>query len=785
MEILQNRLRYMPLFWLSGAFLLGLLAGARLGAGWLLWLGVAACLGILTAVEIRLKFFERWRRLSPLPAAVLLATACLGAARYQAAQPATGPENLVFYNGMDALHMQGVVDAVPQQEDLSLRLRLRVDSLIPPGETSPRRVSGTVLIFTGVQEDWQYGDRVEVYGALQTPPEQGDFSYRDYLARRGIHSVVWQANLRLVSRGSGNPILRAIYSLRLKAYAVVNHILPQPEAALLSGILLGIEDDLPDSLMDAYQKAGTAHIIAISGFNISVVAGLLTGLSSHITRRRGLALGLATAGILLYTVLAGAGAPVVRAAVMGTLSMLGRHFGRRQSGENILMFSAAVMCLFNPMLPWDASFQLSFCATLGLVLYASPLQEGFTSLLQRRLPVVWANRIAAPVGEVLLVTLAAQLTTFPIISYHFQRVSLVSLPANLLVLPPQPLIMLVGGSAVLVGLVFLPLGQVLGWLVYPLLAFSNIITRSLAALSWADAALHTFSWPAVLAYFGLLFLISLPLLRPGFALKPRSVLQRLTPPLLAGSALMAVFFWRVSLPHYQPSGEPELQLVWMDLEGGPALLLQSPGGSTLLLNGSSSPRDLSARLGQFLSPLQRSPDVLLLTTLRSQTIEGIIPVIEDDPSQMVLWSPPAAATPAGRRIMEILTAAGSAPVPLESGQKLVFESGLQMQILDSSTRGTALLMEWRDFRAFLPGGIPLKELLALPSVNLKGVSLLLLQDEDMDSPQEWEILDARAVICCGDECGRAGSGAGWVMLPANGWLSAESDGTNLRLATGQ
>ena len=149
----------------------------------------------------------------------------------------------------------------------------------------------------------------------------------------------------------------------------------------------------------------------------------------------------------IYTVLVGADAAVVRAALMGGLSLYARQLGSRQDGLNSLGFVAAVMALFNPSVLWDVGFQLSFMATLGLVLYAEPFSQAFIRAASRKLTEETAQRMAGPVGEYVLFTLAAQLTTLPVMVYTFRRLSISALRVNPLILPAQPAVMILGGLA--------------------------------------------------------------------------------------------------------------------------------------------------------------------------------------------------------------------------------------------------------------------------------------------------------------------------------------------------
>ena len=152
----------------------------------------------------------------------------------------------------------------------------------------------------------------------------------------------------------------------------------------MAGILLGRDQGLSPQLEEAFQRTGTTHIIAISGFNIAILAGLFTGIATRLLGRKWGAI-TALLGIGGYTILVGADAAVVRAAIMGAAGVLGGMFGRRQNGLNSLGMAALLMMLLNPNMPWDVGFQLSVAATLGLVLYAQPIEEWFLGVMKSRI----------------------------------------------------------------------------------------------------------------------------------------------------------------------------------------------------------------------------------------------------------------------------------------------------------------------------------------------------------------------------------------------------------------
>lgn len=381
--------RSLPLLWLSIAFLLGIALAARLPAALWLWLLLAIlAAAILVASRRKLDWLAQFALLA-------LCALLLGAARYQAAQPLFTPTDLAYYNDSDKLiEIHGQIIKPPVHHESYTELVVRADQLASTnGESRP--VGGLVLARVALSAEWRYGDEVQVRGELQTPLEDEDFSYRDYLARQGIYSLLPFSSAEKIASGQGNLFWSLVYGLRQRSIEVIHRLYPDPEGALLAGILVGDESGLSNSLKTAFNDSGTRHIIAISGFNISIIAGLLLAIFSRwLGARRGIR--LAILGIIFYTLLVGAEASVVRAAIMGTLALVARQVGRQQFALNTLAFSAAVMNLINPLLLWDVGFQLSFAATLGLVVYAEPIKTRVMSWLAPRLSEDWLIRLKGP-----------------------------------------------------------------------------------------------------------------------------------------------------------------------------------------------------------------------------------------------------------------------------------------------------------------------------------------------------------------------------------------------------
>ena len=225
-------------------------------------------------------------------------------------------------------------------------------------------------------------------------------------------------------------------------------------------------------------------MLVISGFNIAIIAGLITRLFRRIFPYGWDAMASVIA-IGFYTVLVGAQPPVVRAAIMGAIALPAYLLGRRLIGLNVLAFTAALMVFFSPSLLQDVSFQLSFLATLGIMVFTDPLKELFLRFTKKFTRAENVDGWRDWVSDYLLVTLAAQFAVFPVILFHFNYLSIVSLPANLLILPVQPAVMVLGGVALLTGIFFLPAGQLIAKLAWLPAFYSDQMAIWLGALPFA------------------------------------------------------------------------------------------------------------------------------------------------------------------------------------------------------------------------------------------------------------------------------------------------------------
>jgi competence protein ComEC len=677
-----------------------------LGLAWLAGIALARwlepplpTLGLLALPPLAALFL--WRR-EPGPR---LAAACAlallaGGVRLLGATPHFGPGDLATYNDQGQVTLVGVVVDEPDVRDTYQNLRLRAESLTlesvgaegagarpAPTDSGPapdtRAVRGLVLVQAPRYPAHAYGERLAVSGELETPPVFEDFSYKDYLARQGVYSMLHRPRIELVEASQGNPLWAGLYTFKARGQGTIAQILPEPYAALLSGILLGVETGIPQNLYEQFNTTGTSHIIVISGFNIAIVAGLLMLAGSKAVGKRR-AVPLALAGIVLYTLLVGADAAVVRAAIMGCLYVLALYFGRQAEVRTSLIFSALLMTAINPYTLWDVGFQLSFAATAGLIWVAPPLERVAERWLTALVGAQHVRRVMGLLSEALLVTLAAQIATEPLIMYHFGRMSAVSLLTNLLILPVQPMVMLAGGLATMAGMVSLPLGQLLGWLAWLPLAWTVWVVGWTATVPFASLSLGRFSpWLLAAIYAGLvggLWLASHSRSDAEAQPPPSPSPNRLrgsTRAMFAGGALAVALIWlaAASLP------DGRLHVAFLDVGQGDAIFITTPSGRQILIDGGPGPSDVLWGMGRHMPFWDRSLDVVVNTHPDADHLAGLPEVLGRYQVGQILLPDVENDTPLYAAWQEAMAAEGASVTQAQAGMRLSLEDGVQVEVL--------------------------------------------------------------------------------------------------------
>jgi competence protein ComEC len=407
--------------------------------------------------------------------------------------------------------------------------------------------------------------------------------------------------------------------------------LPEPQAALAQGVLLGERSSLPRDLRDDLNATNTSHLVVVSGSNIVLVSSFCTLLFGWFVRRRW-AMALSIGVVLAYAALVGLSPPVYRATVMGIVLILAGVSGRRTSGATSILLAGALMTAWQPWAIRDLSFQLSFAATAGILYLASPVRhwivDGVGWLVRRDTLPRWVNPLFA---EPASITVAATLATAPLLALNFERVSLMSLPANLLVVPAFPLILFASFVAAVGGSIP-QLHLVAGTPAYALLTYWLSVTAWLADLPAASASAGGFTTPWAIVSYGVALTFAiwvrramaggrLTQLAPSRPMRWRVAARRalyVAPPMV----LLVSAGWLAG----GASGDARLQVTVLDVGQGDAILIETPSGRDVLVDGGPG-RAVLRGLSNEMPWHDRSIDLVVVTHDDADHATGLLDVL--------------------------------------------------------------------------------------------------------------------------------------------------------------
>jgi len=384
----------------------------------------------------------------------------------------------------------GMVSNEPEHRDTNVRFVFRADN----GEK--------VLVTTNVFSPIQYGDRVEVLGKLQTPGIIKDasggkpFDYGAYLSKDDIYYTESFARVNIISYGHGNRVLTWLIKIKNAFTNKMKQILPEPESSLLAGLTVSGKQALPKTIVDDFTNAGVVQVIVLSGYNVTIIAEFFLLIFSFLGLR--MATGISGVGIILFTLMTGASATVVRASIMVLVFLFGKIIGRQASAGRLLLFTAFLMLMQNPkILVFDPSFDLTFIAMLALV-YGVPVAEKYLQKIPKKFGV----------RTLVATTLATQIAVFPYLLYNVGAVSIVSLFSNALIMFVAPLTMLVGFLATFLAFVSTIIAWPLSFIAHLLLFWILGVAHLFGNLSFSLIKINHLSvWFILLLYAGLIFIV--------------------------------------------------------------------------------------------------------------------------------------------------------------------------------------------------------------------------------------------------------------------------------------
>ncbi len=799
------------------AALVGLAAGILLSEGQPAVVTAAPLVALLGPV-VALALVGIGGRIGPAGAMTVLALfVAIGLVRGDSTRLPAGPGTVAGAIGLGELATQGTVMDEPRpRED---RLQVVLDDVVADSVV----LRGRLLAWLPRAAALVPGDRVLLRSAYELPPLLEDFDYRAYLARQGIAAVARSFEVEVVGHAGTGPA-DVLAALRHGLASGLESLVPEPEAALGVGILLGIRSGIDPALEDSFARAGLTHVVAISGWNIAIVTALAAAALRPLRRRPGGRWTEATATVVLvvgYVVLVGGSPSVVRAALMSSALLVARLGGTRSHAASALALAALVMLLVAPPLLWDVGFQLSALATGGLLAFAGPID--------RRL--VW---MARPVREPIALTVAAQIATLPVVLGSFERLSLVAPVANVAVVPLVPLVMATSALAAPVGLVTAPfdgpliaaaswLAGGLGWLPLRALVAVGSMAGSvpLASVPVEPPGWLPFAWYPVVALVALraphdanadpLSLGLTPLGRGSPAIGHERAPFRMPSPLILvlGVVSLLVLFTVATGP------DGRLHVAALDIGQGDAILVTAPTGAVALVDGGPDPERTLRELGAMLPFHRRRIDLVVLTHPHQDHVAGLVDVLERYRVGVVLDPGRPFENASYDRFLTDAAAEPGATVALaRAGMVIALDDTTTFRVLfpdpadaaaplpedDINNASVVLLLESRGVRVLLTGDaeLPVEHLLAERGL-LAPVTVLKVGHHGSTSSTSAELLDAihptLALISCGvgNDYGHpapetidrlAEYGIGTLRTDRDGTVEVASDGVRLEVRAG-
>ena len=695
---------------------------------------------VLLSIAAALLACLLWSRgTSPWPA-ILILVALMGFVRVEASG---GNDHLGPSDSFKPISVYGVVVSDPEISGTGVGFDISVEA-VDKGD-GLEESKGRVKIFAKPPRElvlirdepyFHYGDRLELTGRLEEPPALGDFDYRAYLANQGIHSTMPFPQVRLLEDGGGNPARGFLYSLRRKVSSGLDQALPEPQASLANALLLGLRGRLPQDITEDFRATGTSHLLAISGLHVGIVLALSMGAGVWlIGRRRQIYLLMPLGAIWLYALLSGLSPSVERAAIMGSVYLLAVALGRPRSILPVLALAAAVMAGYHPQVLKQVSFQLSFTAVAGIALLitygptlASRLQNPLTSGNE------WWKTPAKALAVAVAVSVAATLGTLPLIAFNFERIPTLGIPATILALPALPILLTTSGLAAIAGLVHTSAAQVLGWGAWVPLEYVIRLVHLISQVPGSTISVPAFSGILVWSYYGVLAALILLLGGPAslWALQGRlrisseEVIERgrgiassfmvyigTYLVVATGLAALAAILW-----FYLVTGsDGRLHVHFMDVGQGDSMLIVTPEGRQVLVDGGPDDMDAATTIGSKIPFWDRDLDMIVLTHPDEDHFRGLPEVLDRYDVDAVVDSGMDSENPLYLEWQRSLEGRNIRPVTASQGQTISLDKVTRLEILspppsavrsaipDSNNNGVVMRLVYGDVSFLLTADI--------------------------------------------------------------------------------
>ncbi len=660
---------------------------------------------------------------------LMIVAACGGVAFFYAIQHPAG--SIINYSGQP-LYVEGTVIDEPLFYDDRAVYHLKVETV----EIKEDRfaVPGTLLvnIYGTEDEHFRFGERLRMRGTIVEPRGQrnpGGFDYRFYLFSQGIDATISPHPAQVSSLGQGEVgwLSGSAIELRSAMVGSVNKVLPSPSAELLSAVLFGQREHLPEEIEHNFQRAGAGHLMAVSGLHVGLVAALILGFWRRLGLRGRLPLILAIMMVFGYAYLTGMRPSSLRAAIMVSITLGALLLERERDLPTVLAIAALITLFINPLLLFTIGFQLSYAATLVLIYAYRPLEN---LLKQINCPCILISPLA--------LTMAAQLGVLPLCVYYFQHLPTGAIIFNLLLLPLIAFVVGLGLCGALLSLIIPALGAYVLWASRPLLELMLLIT-GWSSLPGFYIALYPPGLTFLFIFYVLIFVLLVLYYRwesehcidqklsfPeylkevfGRLLKVRS--SRVTAAAFTVLILLTIFIWSGILFPVREN----LKITFIDVGQGASALLETSCGAVIMVDAGGElpfrgePGDIGEKVVLPFLRYQgiRKIDMAVVTHPHEDHYGGFIPLIDEIPVDRMLVSPIPGGSGYYEQLLEKTASAGTTIKEAWTGQVWHFGPDLKLKMLgppeelltgtncDLNNNSTVFILNYYQVRMLFTGDI--------------------------------------------------------------------------------
>ena len=566
------------------------------------------------------------------------------------------PAHIVHHAGPNLLTVEGLLSAPPQVFPDKTQLivsaqRLRIkDAVIP--------VNGKILLNCVTDEQFRYGQIIRFKAKLKIPhnfQNPGGFDYEKSLRFRGIlvHGFINNpAGIIVLRENQGHPLRMQLETFRRHLKTVIRANAGSPAGEMIQALILGDQKEIPKEIREQFNRTGTAHIIAISGFHVGIIAlfsilivRMIMKTSYHLLLRFNItkvSLALSFVPIAAFALIAGMGISVVRAAIMALAFLIAILLGKERDLYNTLALAGLVILVVSPPSLFEISFQLSFSAVAAILFITPKLTALLPEPPREGRPTVqlFIYRRLYDIALFMIVSISATLGTLPLVAFYFNRMSLITLPANLVVVPILGMLALPVCVSIIVAAPFS--AALTAWLVKISSFLVEIALSALgyfSSISWAAYYVVTPDIPEIIAYY-LLLLITFALLdywtkgRHDPPSGSEMFLRRGRMLKVALAGLIFFLFGYVFHGHLTEVQNRDLRVTAIDVGQGASTLVRFPGGKKMLVDGGGFFND-DFDIGRYVvAPFLwqqkiRRIDVVILTHVHPDHLNGLRFIVEN------------------------------------------------------------------------------------------------------------------------------------------------------------